>query len=42
MDQETDEQGNTALHLAAQGDHVEICKRLMKLSLKGISVDRVR
>ena len=25
---EVDEQGNTALHLAAQGDHKEVCIRV--------------
>ena len=27
---EVDEQGNTALHLAAQGDHKEVCSLLLK------------
>ena len=26
---EVDEQGNTALHLAAQGDHKEVCIRVL-------------
>ena len=27
---EVDEQGNTALHLAVQGDHKEVCSLLLK------------